>query len=67
MFYDCTSLSSVTCLAEENVSNNSFQNTTNWLKGVSSSGTFTCPPNAFWTTGPHGIPGGWTKVDYVAP
>ena len=63
MFNGCTSLSSVTCLAVTFEA----QSTEDWLRGVSSSGTFTCSPDANWNGGRSGIPFGWTRVNYVAP
>ena len=62
MFYGCSSLSSLTCLAT-NISASGC--TTNWLKNVSATGTFTKDPNmSSWPTGANGIPEGWTVVDY---
>jgi hypothetical protein len=38
-----------------------------WTDGVAPTGTFYKAPGATWSTGPDGIPDGWTVVDYVAP
>ncbi|MEE3434692.1 MAG: leucine-rich repeat protein [Treponema sp.] len=62
MFSGCTSLASVTCLAT-NISASSC--TTNWLKDVAASGTFTKADGMTgWTTGASGIPNGWTVRDF---
>ena len=58
IFRGCSSLSNVKCL--KTGSNISF---TNWLNGVSASGTFTKNKDATWVTGRDGIPEGWTVVD----
>ena len=61
MFSGCTSLNEVKCLAT-NISATGC--TSNWMKGVSSSGTFTKSASmTSWTTGVSGIPNGWTVVD----
>ena len=59
MFAGCTSLNYVKCLAT------SGSGTTNWLSGVSSTGTFVKHPNKTWSTGTGGIPEGWTVQDAV--
>ena len=57
MFEGCTSLNSITCLAE-NISENNC--TLDWVKNVSSTGTFTKSENTSdWTRGISGIPEGW--------
>ena len=62
MFEGCTKLSSVTCLAEGNSVDSA---TTDWLKGVAASGTFTKAASmTSWTTGESGIPSGWTVKNY---
>ena len=38
-------------------------NTTDWVSGVPSTGTFVKNPDASWPTGTSGIPSGWTVVD----
>lgn len=60
MFSGCTSLDSVTCLA---TSISATKCTTNWLSSVAATGTFTTPSGTSWTTGPSGIPSGWTRVN----
>jgi hypothetical protein len=61
MFYGCSKLNKITCLANDGITNA----TTDWVTGVSSSGTFIKhPDNNNWTTGVSGIPSGWTVEDY---
>lgn len=57
MFSGCTNLNYVKCLA-----NNPHQqdNTSNWLGGVASSGTFIKATGVNWSSGTSGIPEGWT-------
>ena len=59
MFYGCTSLNSVTCLATDISATDC---TKDWLSGVASSGTFTKAAGVDWSgkTGFDGIPSGWT-------
>lgn len=57
MFSGCTNLISILCLATDISATNC---TTNWVKGVASSGTFTKESTTTWTTGYNGIPQGWT-------
>lgn len=59
MFYSCSNLNMVECLATSWESN-SFSS---WLNGVSQTGTFVKHPNAVWATGGDGIPSGWTVVN----
>ena len=59
MFYGCTSLSSINV---HFTAWNPTNATSNWVNGVNSSGTFTCP-NALDTNNKFGnnyIPSGWT-------
>ena len=57
MFYNCTNLNYVKCLATDISATNC---TNNWLVGVSSTGTFVKDANmASWRTGGSGIPNGW--------
>lgn len=63
MFYECTSLNKITCLAKSFGSSA----TSNWLYGVSASGTFyKNSAMSSWPSGASGIPSGWTVQDYVA-
>ena len=65
MFYGCSQLASVTCLAT-NIS--ATDCTSNWLREVRSTGTFyKAASMTGWPTLSNGIPDGWTVVDYVAP
>lgn len=58
MFKGCTSLNSVTCLATDK---SASLCTYEWLKDVSSTGTFVKASNMTgWPTGDSGIPSGWT-------
>ena len=62
MFEGCTGLKSVTCLAKNITANSS---TANWLKGVSTTGTFYKAEGMNdWLFGIDGIPIGWTVEDY---
>lgn len=62
MFYGCTNLASVKCLATS--FGTSSGPTTNWLAGVSASGTFTKAASmADWSTGANGIPSGWNIIN----
>ena len=61
MFGGCSSLNYVKCLATD-ISANSC--TMDWLRGVSSTGTFMKDSSMNdWTTGINGIPTNWTVVD----
>jgi len=61
MFYNCTSLNYIKCLATDITASNC---TTNWVSGVSQTGTFVKNANmSDWTTGTNGIPNGWTVID----
>lgn len=59
MFNGCSSLNYVKCLASETESG-SHDQTNNWLRDVSSSGTFIKDANTTWPSGESGIPSGWT-------
>jgi len=62
MFYGCTSLNYIKCLATDI---SATQCTTNWVSGVSSSGTFTKASSMTgWGTGANGIPSGWNVYNY---
>ena len=61
MFYDCSSLNCIKCLATDISATNC---TYNWVFKVSATGTFVKNPNmTSWTTGYNGIPNGWTVQD----
>ena len=61
MFYNCTNLNYIKCLAT-NIPANIC--TSNWVNGVSSTGTFIKHPDMNnWNTSVNGIPSGWTVVD----
>ena len=60
MFKNCSNLNYIKCLATD-ISASSC--TSNWVTGVSSSGTFVKKTGASWTTGAAGIPEGWTVVE----
>ena len=55
MFYGCSNLKQITCLAK----NPSSSFTSSWVTGVPSSGLFIQHPSAVWTSGVSGIPAGW--------
>ena len=60
MFYNCSSLNYIKCLSEP--INEYYAE--NWVYGVSSTGTFVKNPKMVsWTTGPSGIPSGWTVTN----
>lgn len=65
MFYNCSSLNYVRCLANGNTTqaesgNSAFKF---WLSGVSPTGTFVEKPGATWPRHNSGIPSGWTVID----
>ena len=61
MFDGCTSLNYIKCLATDI---SATYCTSYWVDGVASTGTFIKNPNmTSWTTGPSGIPKGWTVID----
>ena len=58
MFYGCSSLTYIKCLATNISASNC---TSNWVYGVAESGTFVKASTMnSWTTGNNGIPSGWT-------
>ena len=61
MFYGCSNLNSIKCLATSGF--DSPDCTTEWVNGVSSSGTFTKASGATWNISASGIPSGWTIVE----
>ena len=60
MFEGCSSLSYIKCLA---INGTVSSNITDWVKNVSSTGTFVKAPGKYWSTGTSGIPSGWTVQD----
>ena len=61
MFYGCSSLNYIKCLATDISPTNC---TSNWVRGVASSGTFVKASSmSSWTTGESGIPSGWTVTN----
>lgn len=61
MFWGCSLLSNVTCLAQ-NINPDGYGQ---WLNNVSPTGTFIKAAGAEWPTGVDGIPEGWTVQDYA--
>lgn len=57
MFQNCTNLKYVKCLATDISANGCL---TNWLSGVSSTGTFIQASGVTWPRGASGIPTNWT-------
>ena len=62
MFQGCSNLNYLKCMLPEG-NNGVGSGFSDWLKGVSATGTFVAPSSANWTTGANGIPAGWTRVD----
>lgn len=62
MFYGCSSLSTIKCLAVQYGSGDGY--TTEWVYGVSPTGTFYKDASGSWARGDNGIPDGWT-VQFV--
>jgi len=60
MFYGCSSLTYVKCLATDISATDCL---TNWLSGVSSTGTFIQAEGVEWPRGASGIPTGWVDVE----
>ena len=61
MFQGCANLNYIKCLATDI---SALHCTDYWVGGVASTGTFVKNPNmTSWTTGPSGIPTGWTVQD----
>lgn len=63
MFTNCTSLKSIRCHAKKIAGQFNYAMTTDWLYGVSSSGTFYGHSEYGWTKGGNGIPKGWNFVE----
>ena len=59
MFYGCSSLNEI----EVNVSGWDTSSCTNWVYGVSATGTFIKPSGTTIPTGVTGIPSGWTVIN----
>ena len=68
MFYGCSSLNSITCLATY-ISASAC--TSSWVDGVPTggeAGTFTCHhKGGLWDYGVNGIPSGWSYVEEYPP
>lgn len=58
MFNGCSKLKYIKCLAT-----NMYNSTSNWVQGVSPTGTFVKKAGANWPTGNNGIPSGWTVIE----
>ena len=68
MFNGCSSLNEVHCKMRSSYSSSDISSyASNWLSGVASTGTFYTNADANWSTGPSGIPEGWTRVNEGAP
>ena len=69
MFSGCRSLNEVRCKIPSSYSASDISSTyaSNWLSGVSSTGTFYTNADANWSSGESGIPTGWTRVNEGAP
>ena len=68
MFNGCSSLNEVRCNISSSYSSSQISSyAKDWLKGVSSTGTFYTNADANWSSGASGIPTGWTRVPEVAP
>ena len=69
MFNGCSSLNEVRCQMPSSYSSSDISSTyaSNWLSGVSPTGTFYTNTDANWPSGESGIPTGWTRVPEVTP
>ena len=68
MFDGCSSLNEVRCNIPSSYSSSDIPTyTSNWLSGVSSTGTFYTNTDANWPTGASGIPTGWNRVNEEVP
>ena len=64
MFKDCSSLNEVRCKIPSSYSSSDISSyASNWLSGVSSTGTFLTNEDVNWPSGPSGIPEGWTRFN----
>ena len=59
MFQNCSSLNYIKCLAEDI---SAYDCTSEWVSGVSGTGTFTGDPSSSWPTGDSGVPTGWSII-----
>lgn len=69
MFENCTKLNYVKCIIlEDYINNNNVPFSSNWLKGVASSGTFVKNRDTSiskWGRSGSGIPEGWTVINHT--
>lgn len=66
MFSGCSSLNEVRCQMPSSYSASAISSyASNWLSGVSSTGTFYTNADANWPSGASGIPEGWNRVPAV--
>lgn len=65
MFHGCSSLTYIKCLATSLYDDGDASHfaTSNWLAGVSSTGTFIQAEGVTWPRGASGIPTGWVDVE----
>ena len=64
IFSGCGSLNEVHCRIPSSYSSNDISSyASNWLSGVSSTGTFYTNADANWPSGASGIPTSWTRVN----
>ena len=67
MFSGCSSLNKVRCQMPSSYSSSQISSyANNWLRGVSSTGTFYTNADANWPSGVSGIPTSWTRVNEEA-
>ena len=64
MFANCSSLVYIKCLATTSL--NVTSGLTNWVSGVSATGTFVKESGITWSTGLSGIPAGWVVYENEA-
>ena len=68
MFSGCSSLNEVRCQMPSSYSSSQISSyAKDWLRNVSSTGTFYTNADANWSTGASGIPEGWNRVNEEAP
>ena len=60
MLYGCSNLNYIKCLATDISATDC---TTNWVNGVSPTGTFIKAIDSNWSTGSSGIPSGWEVIE----